>query len=100
VEHTDVSVQRFPGIEELEWTDRSLFDTLEERWSVRPATSDAHIASVLPDADQARELAVEASQPCLLIDGVTRDTTGMVVESSRSLFRGDRYEVLAHVRRN
>lgn len=100
VEHTDVSVQRFPGLDALEWADRSLFETIEERWSVRPATSDAHIASVLPDAEQARALAIDASQPCLLIDGVTRDTTGAVMESSRSLFRGDRYEVLAHVRRN
>ncbi|WP_344310936.1 GntR family transcriptional regulator [Fodinicola feengrottensis] len=100
VEHTDVSVHRFPGIQALDWADRSLFATLEERWSVRPATSDAHIASVLPDAEQARALAVEPSQPCLLIDGVTRDTTGAVLESSRSLFRGDRYEVLARVGRN
>jgi GntR family transcriptional regulator len=100
VEHTDLSVQRFPGLEDLEWTDRSLFETIEERWSVRAATSDAHIASVLPDAEQARQLAIEQSQPCLLIDGVTLDTTGAILESSRSLFRGDRYEVLAHVRRN
>lgn len=99
VEHTDVPMARFPGIDELDWQDRSLFATLEERWSVRPATSDAHIASVLPDAEQADRLAIGAGQPCLLIDGVTLDTTGGVIESSRSLFRGDRYEVLAHVRR-
>lgn len=99
LERTDVSASRFPGLELLDWADRSLFDTLEEQWSVRPATSDANIQAVIADPHDAELLEIEPGQPCLLIAGVTRDAAGAVLESDRSLYRGDRYEVLARARR-
>lgn len=98
-EATDVPLARFPGLEGLRWDERSLFDTLEERFGVRPATSDAHILAVVPDPYDAELLEIEPHQPCLLIEAVTRDGAGLVLESERSLYRGDRYEVLARARR-
>ncbi|HEY6738517.1 MAG TPA: GntR family transcriptional regulator [Actinopolymorphaceae bacterium] len=99
LERTNVSLDRFPGLDALHWSERSLFDTLEERWSVRPATSDAHIAAALPDPDEAGLLGIDARQPCLQIASVTRDVAGTVIEADRSLYRGDRYEVHTRARR-
>lgn len=99
LERTRVALERFPGLEELDWEDRSLFGTLEELHGVRPATSDAHILAVLAEPPDAALLDIDPGQPCLLIEATTRDAAGVVLESERSLYRGDRYEVLTRARR-
>ncbi|WP_020573147.1 GntR family transcriptional regulator [Actinopolymorpha alba] len=99
LERADVSLQRFPGLARLRWSRRSLFDTLDERWGVRPATSGARVLAVVADAHDAELLEIDPGQPCLLIEAVTRDQAGVVLESERSLYRGDRYELLARARR-
>ncbi|SDT10682.1 GntR family transcriptional regulator [Actinopolymorpha singaporensis] len=98
-ESTDVSLARFPGLDEVAWEQQSLFDTLQERFGVRPATSEARICAVLPEPYDAELLEIGSGQPCLLIEAVTRDGAGHVLEAERSVYRGDRYDVLARARR-
>ena len=44
-------------------------------------------------ADEAALLGVEAGAPAFLFRRVTRREGGRVLESARSLYRGDRYEI-------
>lgn len=99
LERTKVALERFPDLEKLDWEDRSLFASLEELHGVRPATSDAHILAVLAEPPDAALLEIDPAQPCLLIEAITRDAAGVVLECERSLYRGDRYEVLTRARR-
>lgn len=99
LERTNVPIERYEGIAEIDWADRSLYEELEERWGTRPGSTDVRISAILPDAGVARLLEVKQSQPCFRIEGPTRDTAGLVIECSRSFYRGDRYDVMAHVRR-
>ncbi|GAA3883265.1 GntR family transcriptional regulator [Saccharothrix violaceirubra] len=98
LERTCLSVERFPGIEAVDWTDRSLYAELTRRWDVRVAGSDTRISAVLPAPDEAATLGIGCTQPCFVIEGVPRDTTGFAVESGRSVYRADRYEVVTRVR--
>jgi GntR family transcriptional regulator len=97
IERTNLSVERFPGIQEIDWTNRSLFQELRERWGVRPLVSKAHIWAVLPDAEDAKLLQISPAQPCLSIEATPRDASGQVIEGGRSVYRGDRYDVIAYV---
>jgi GntR family transcriptional regulator len=99
LERTRVALERFPGLADLDWEHRSLFGTLEDLHGVRPVTSDAHLLAVLAEPADASLLEIDPGQPCLLIEQVTRDAAGVVLESGRSLYRGDRYEVLTRARR-
>jgi GntR family transcriptional regulator len=99
VERTNLSVDRFPGIELFDWSTHSLHKTLEERWDIRPEWNETAISAVLPPAHDAELLGIEAFQPCLIIEGTLHDQGGGVIESGRSLYRADRYTVFTHARR-
>jgi GntR family transcriptional regulator len=98
LERTYLSVDRFPGIDELDWTDRSLYTELSERWGIKVESQRARISAVLPEQDEAKLLRIARTQPCIVIEGVPRDSSGLVVESGRSIYRADRYEVITQVR--
>ncbi|MFC0115892.1 GntR family transcriptional regulator [Kibdelosporangium aridum] len=97
IERTHLSVERFPGIEGIDWNDRSLHKALKERWGTELRVSKAHIWAVLPDADDAKLLQISAAQPCFSIEATPRDASGRVIETGRSVYRGDRYDVVAYV---
>jgi GntR family transcriptional regulator len=99
VERTNLSVDRFPGIDALDWSARSLYQTMEENWGVRPGWSDTSITAVLPDREDSDLLGIEPGQPCLASTGRLHDTTGQVVEVGRSLYRADKYNVFIQLRR-
>jgi GntR family transcriptional regulator len=92
LERATLSAQRFPGLQEVDWTDRSLYALLAERWGVRRISSERRVAAVLPRRHEAALLQIPLTQPCFAIDGTSRDAEG-IVESGRSLYRADRYDL-------
>ncbi|MEU0535542.1 GntR family transcriptional regulator [Amycolatopsis tolypomycina] len=100
VERTNLSVDRFPDIELFDWETQSLHRTIEERWGVRPEWNDTAISAVLPNSHDAALLGIEATQPCLIIEGTLHDQNGGVIEAGRSLYRADRYTVFTQARRS
>ncbi len=97
LERTNVSLDRFPELSELDWNDRSLYDELEQRWGVRAGSAENRLAAVLPDPADAALLGIERTQPCLLVEGVSYDTEGLVLEAGRSWYRGDIYDAVVRV---
>jgi GntR family transcriptional regulator len=98
-ERTYLPAGRFPGLEEIDLTDLSLYETLAERWGVQVAVADQWFSVMRLTDGEARLLGVSSGQPALLFQRVTRDQSGSVVEYVRSLYRGDRYEVHTRLRR-
>lgn len=45
-------------------------------------------------------LAIEPSQPCLVLKGTLHAADGRVIEAGRSLYRADRYTVFTTARRS
>src|SRR5204862_2910370 len=70
---------------------------LAERYGVARATVSQAVEGLAEG--EARLLGVPTELPALLFQRVTRDPGGAVVEYSRSLYRGDRYEVHTRHRR-
>jgi GntR family transcriptional regulator len=90
---------RFPGLEAVDLTDASLYESLTERFGVQVAVADQWVSAIRLSDAEARLLDVPPDQPAILFQRVTRDPAGEVVEYSRSLYRGDRYEVHTRHRR-
>lgn len=100
LERANLPVDRFPGLHKVDLTDASLWAELERRWRVRVESSEHRVSAVLPRQDEAEILGVSATQPCFAIEALSRDGDGVPIEHGRSLYRGDRYELLQHAHRS
>jgi GntR family transcriptional regulator len=98
IERTNLPLERFAGIELLDWQDRSLHQTLWDRWRVHPERNESSITAMLPDPAEAALLNVSAAQPCLKIRSQVRATDNLVIEAGCSVYRADRHSVFARFR--
>ncbi|MGO9657115.1 MAG: GntR family transcriptional regulator [Acidimicrobiales bacterium] len=90
----------FPGLVNLDMSDRSLYQVLRDSFGVRPATGVRAIEAVAlsrPDSDY---LGVPKGAPGLRLHSVTRSSDGTVFEHFVAHYRGDsfRFEVEVHSR--
>jgi GntR family transcriptional regulator len=92
-------LQRFPGIEKIDFENRSLYATLEEKYGVvaHEAYETFTVGGAL--ADDARELHVEVGDHVVNVERISLDTVGPF-EKARSVMRGDRYQIRIVLRRN
>jgi len=94
IERAYIPAERFPELDKADLHDASLWYEIERRWVVRVGSAEQRVSAVLPSREDVAALEVAKNQPCLAIEGVSRDTSGVVIEYGRSLYRGDRYDVL------
>jgi len=86
-----------PGIEAEELSSRSLYATLEQRYGLKPAGArETHFAVGL-EADDARQLGLEAGSPALAAERLTRLADGRPLEYVVSIMRGDRYRIILNL---
>jgi GntR family transcriptional regulator len=93
VEQAWLPVARFPGVEEADFADASLFELLSERWGVRLRDADQRVVAVAIEGEDAELLEVPPGEPGLRFSTLARDVEDRPVYFAISLFRGDRYEV-------
>jgi GntR family transcriptional regulator len=99
VEEAFLPADRFAGLDQADLEHGSLFDLLEDRWGVQLAAGEQHVVAVSFDPTQAHLLGVEPGDPGLQFDTTGRDSTGAVVYTAWTWYRGDRYEIrLSQVR--
>ncbi len=93
LERTYLPASRFPGLEEIDLADVSLYTLLAERWGVWVKSADQWASAVRLTEEEAEVLGIDSGQPALLFQRVTSDQSGNLIEYVRSVYRGDRYEV-------
>ena len=96
ITHSQLSIRRFPGIEQVEFPGGSLHGELARTWGVRAAQHSQRIRAVVMGATDARLLGVPAGVAAFEMLGTSRDADGVVIEFGRSIYRADRYEVILH----
>jgi GntR family transcriptional regulator len=82
---------RFAGLELLDFSRRSLYDTLTTEFGVRPTRARESFEPVLMTREEADELGGTAGQPALRVERTTYDADGRVIEYCHSTLRADRY---------
>jgi GntR family transcriptional regulator len=93
VEQVYLPLERFEGIDRVDFADASLFEVLEERFGVTLGDAEQHVVAVAIEAADASLLGVPEGSPGLRFSTVTRDGEGVPVLHAISLYPGDRYEV-------
>jgi GntR family transcriptional regulator len=83
--------ERFPGLERLDLSKRSLYDTLTSDYGVRPIRARETFEPVLMTEDEAEMLEGSAGGPALRVERTTYDGDGHVIEYCHSTVRADRY---------
>jgi GntR family transcriptional regulator len=100
VEQTHLPAARFPGLADEDLTARSLYEVLAQRYGVTIAEAVQRVTVALVDDADAHLLETPKGEPAFRIERLTRDDGGAVIEYATSIYRGDRYEVLMHARRD
>ena len=94
LERSSFPAERFGALLELDLTG-SLYDLLSEHFDAAPVRAVERIEPVLADADEADALAIARGSPLMLVDRTAYDAAGLVVETARDVFRGDRTRIVA-----
>ena len=89
VVRTVLPARLFPGLADLDMTDRSLYQVLAERYGVRPATGHRAIDATALSTEDARHLNAPQGQPALRVESVTRSADGVLFEYYVAIYRGD-----------
>jgi GntR family transcriptional regulator len=100
LERIFVSTDRFPGVEELDWTDRSFHTEVADRWGAHVASAENQVSSVLAQESVATTLGIEEGAPCLRVEGRSRAQDSTVIEAGRSIYRGDLYHLIIRAERH
>jgi len=93
LEQAYVPLERFGGIEQVDFADASLFEVLAGRFGVQLGDAEQRVVAVAVEADEAPLLDVPEGAPALRFHTVTRDRDGIPVFYAISLYPGDRYEI-------
>ena len=91
VERSSFPADRFRGLLHCDLTG-SLYELLGDDAPVRAVE---RIEPVLADADDAAALGLRVGVPLMLVDRIAYDDAGLVVETARDVFRGDRTRIVA-----
>jgi GntR family transcriptional regulator len=96
VETVWIPVSLVPGLAR-EDLDGSLYELLARRYGIVTGSASVTIEPVLPDAATRHLLTIPVGQACLRLRMVDADARGRVVMVADGIYRGDRYQLSAHV---
>jgi GntR family transcriptional regulator len=83
-----------PGLTGEDLVDHSFYALLSQRYGLTLAGGTQTIEPTLTSAEDAALLEVAPGEPAFLFEQTTRASTGRVVEFVRSVYRGDRYQIV------
>ena len=92
VVRTVLPARLFPGLADLDMTDRSLYHVLAETYNTRPATGHRAIDAIALGAEDARLLGAPEGHPALRIESVTRTAENVPFEYYVAIYRGDTFK--------
>ena len=89
---------RFKGLEQVDFSEASLYDTLTTAFGVRPARARETFVPVLLDEEESAVLGGDPGDPVLSVERTTYDADGVIIEFCLSILRADRYRYSVELR--
>jgi GntR family transcriptional regulator len=99
IERANLEAARFPGLADRLDHASSLYAVLNSDFGVRIESAEQRVSIAQLTPAEAAKLETDPDMRAFLIERHSLDNMGNVVEYGRSLYRGDRYEILMHVTR-
>ena len=84
-----------PGLDKIDFSTASLYETLEERYGLRPARAHFTVEATATGERESALLGLKRGQPLLRCHQLTEDEAGRPIELCEMLYRGDRYRFRA-----
>jgi GntR family transcriptional regulator len=100
IEEVCLPLDRFPGIESVDFAQTSLYDTLRATYNVRFGSADEVIEARTSTRHEATVLKVPTRSSLLVIARILYDDIDRPIETSRSLYRGDLYRAVFRIPAN
>jgi GntR family transcriptional regulator len=94
LERTWLPLQRVPGLDKVDLTDRSLYEVLRKEYGIVLVRAVESFEPVLLRPDEAAVLERPPGSPSLLLLRTTYDTREVGIEAARALLRADRVRPL------
>lgn len=89
-----------PGIEEIDFNNRSLYETLQKQFSLNLSSANQTVEATLADEFEAETLEVQTGAPMLATERTTYlSDSHQPIEFTRSVYRGDRYRLFVELER-
>jgi GntR family transcriptional regulator len=86
-----------PGIADVDFENASLYDILEARYGLQPASASEQYQASAADARSAELLRIPAGASVFAAERVTVSPSGQPIEFTRSVMRGDRYRIVLNL---
>ncbi|HIY43138.1 MAG TPA: UTRA domain-containing protein, partial [Candidatus Nocardiopsis merdipullorum] len=92
VERSNIPVELVPGLEEIDLTECSLYEVLENEYDILLDSGEQTIEAGICDSADSRLLGLPAGSPVLMMQRRSF-TRGQCVELALSTYRADRYQL-------
>ncbi|MPZ60870.1 MAG: UTRA domain-containing protein [Propionibacteriales bacterium] len=83
-----------PGLTGKDLENTSFYDLLQRHYGIVVTGGRQTIEPTVTDEDESRHLGVPLHSPAFLFERTSHDPSGRVVEFVRSVYRGDRYQIV------
>jgi GntR family transcriptional regulator len=90
-----VPEQLVPGLTRQDFEDHSFYELLQERYGITIASGTQSIEPTVTSEEESEVLNVPLHTPAFLFERTTVSESGRTVEFVRSIYRGDRYRLVA-----
>jgi GntR family transcriptional regulator, N-acetylglucosamine utilization regulator len=90
VSHSYVRLDRCKGLEREEFTDKSLFQLIEEKYNLEITGGRRMVEATTAGVEEAQLLGISTGAPLLLLRGISHLKDGTPIEYSVAKYRGDR----------
>lgn len=97
LETVELPAALVPGLRADDLAQASLYAVLDERYGLRVDQVQQVIEPTVTSETESEALGVALHAPALLVRTTARDQGGQIVEAAQSLFRGDRYAIVADI---
>ena len=84
-----------PGLTRQDFEDHSFYELLRNRYSITIASGTQSIEPTVTSEEESEVLNVPLHSPAFLFERTTVSESGRIVEFVRSIYRGDRYRLVA-----
>jgi GntR family transcriptional regulator len=84
-----------PGLTRADFEDHSFYELLRERYGITIASGSQSIEPTVTSEEESEVLGVPLHTPAFLFERTTVSESGRIVEFVRSIYRGDRYRLVA-----
>ncbi|SDD96399.1 GntR family transcriptional regulator [Paenibacillus sp. UNCCL117] len=96
LETSSLPADRYPGMEEGDLAEQSLYHLLDSKYGIRPAHSSKTLEMARAESREARLLGVKNAAALFLLTAVVYSEDNRVMEYVHTLFRADRFRFLVH----